>query len=154
MFCAKCGEKLTTELNFCNRCGTRVDKTEAIAQTQKRNRMFTSLAFTTAAIAIFGLAILIPILTLLVLNDVDKVAIIFLTAFYLSAVFGICAHLSRLLGKLVDSSLGQKDIVIPDAAPKEFEARKNAQLGEPRIPVMSVTEHTTRTLEDISLKQK
>jgi hypothetical protein len=115
--------------------------------------MFNALAFSTAAIAICGLAILIPILTLLVLNDVDKVAIVFLTVFYLSAVFGICAHLSKLLGKLIDSSLTQKDFVSPEAASPEFEARKNAQLGSPRIPVMSVTEHTTRTLEDVSLKQ-
>jgi hypothetical protein len=70
------------------------------------------------------------------------------------SIFGICFTLARQVPKLIDARLKKDERPIEYAAPQQLTARTTAQLDEFREPVMSVTDHTTRILDKIPVKNR
>lgn len=141
MFCSGCGTEIQTGLNYCNRCGSRVGSTEPVAEI---------LSQSVAYVGGFGLIAYIFVVLVMVRASVDMRALVMISLFYLSALFGICFLLIRQAGtfskrkppeRQEDASVQQQAYLRPITT---------AQLDEPRdMGIDSVTDHTTRTLEEV-----
>ena len=149
MFCSKCGNQLSVELNYCNRCGTPVNKLDSKALTGNSGKFPESLVY----IVVFGFVGFIFMILLLVKNQVPEKVLILLSFFYLATLFGICAlnlqHGKNMLGKTEpDQSEAQ------DFAPLvELPAKSTNQLNEYRQPAITVTEETTRNFDKVPRRE-
>lgn len=146
MFCSGCGSQIQPGLHYCSRCGRRVSD-------EGSANLHRAKPFAVAGnIAGVGFVAFIFVLLVLVRNGVPGVALVPITFFYFAALFGICMMFLRS-----DSSAERKDKLPAD---DEAEQRAflhpvtTAQLEASReIGVGSVTDHTTRTLDEIPLKR-
>jgi hypothetical protein len=145
MYCSTCGKSLNDNLNYCNGCGTRIEKNPLIVS----NSATPHFAKAAGVIGLVGIVGAIFVLKLLLESRLDTSAIIVILVAYLVTVFLLFAV---LVGHVWKRS---GDIRIK---PKEADSANScrpittAQLDEYREPAMSVTEHTTRTLDNVPAK--
>lgn len=151
MYCQKCGSQVNNKLNYCNNCGARLAKN---SDDESPRSMLDNLLTTTFLVVLFGLGILVGLVAVLLQNGVEHKAVIMISVFYLAAVSGICYMLLSQVPKLIDARLNQK-IYENDAmtAPVQLSAPNTAQLEEPKQSPISVTDNTTRTLDEVLLKR-
>ena len=147
MYCSTCGKSLNDNLNYCNGCGARIEKNPLIVS----NSASTQLAKPLAVIAIVGLAGFVGVLGVLLDNGrLDTAAVVLILIAYLVTLFLICAmivgHMWKHSGDIRIKGAKRAD---ETDAPGAFRRITTAQLQEHREPAMSVTEHTTRTLDKI-----
>ena len=142
MYCSTCGSLIKAELNYCNRCGARVDK--MTTNVKSSSSAIGVLSAATGVVGIGGLGLTVGLIALLLTFAVKSEVVAMLTLAFLSTIFGIIVLMLRQITQMN----GNAQI----AAENTFETPKlnapdTAQLAEPRQPMMSVTENTTRTLE-------
>lgn len=101
----------------------------------------------------FGLGILVGLVAVLLGNGIEPKFVTMIAIAYLAAVFGICYTLLSQVPKLIDARLKSNIIVHETTQPQQLRPLTTAQLEEFREPAMSVTDHTTRTLEEMPLKR-
>ncbi|HEY8562279.1 MAG TPA: hypothetical protein VIL74_18025 [Pyrinomonadaceae bacterium] len=148
MFCAACGSAINDKLNYCKNCGAKIAKEEEETPSSMMNNLLTSVTF----VALGGLGILVGLSTVLLKNGFDHKGIMVIAALYLFALSGICYMLLSQLPKLIDAKLNRKPAEPPAAEtyqPPQLFAKTTAQLEEQREPIMSVTDHTTRTFDKV-----
>ena len=133
MYCSTCGTPLDTKLNYCNRCGGRIEKLATAQNTTSLQNLSMGAGF----IALGGLGLTVGLIGILLKNNVVIEAIVILAMCFLATVFGITFLMIRQLSKMTISASGEQISEKPNPA----------QLEEYRQPAQSVTEHTTRTLE-------
>jgi hypothetical protein len=150
MYCSACGSSISEKLNYCKNCGAKIVKDEETTPQSMMDNLLTGLTF----IALGGLGILIGLVAVLLKNGFDQKGVTFIAIFYLVALFGICYMLLSHLPKLIDAKLQQRKKTAENYQPPQLFARNTAQLEEPSEPVLSVTDHTTRTFEKARLKKK
>jgi len=152
MYCSKCGSLVNDELNYCNSCGGKLAKAkDEDAPKSMLDDVLTALCL----IAIFGLAFLVGLVAVLLDKAVPHEIVIGISIIYLLTLFSICFMLLRQVPKLIDTNLREnKSENFEAAQPVQLPSRTTAQLEERREPVLSVTENTTRTLEEISVRRK
>lgn len=151
MYCAGCGRPLSVNLNYCNSCGARNEK-NALVVSNSSNRM---MGFAGPAVAIVGLIGFIEVLKMLLNSRLDSPAVILILLAYLLTVFLMFAVLiGHVWKRSGDIRIKSKDRDDDYNAPSSFRGVNTAQLGEPRQPAMSVTENTTRTLENVPFSHK
>jgi hypothetical protein len=152
MYCPNCGNSVPNDLKYCNGCGKRLgladDKYGSPAK--MLNEVLTALFL----IVMFGFGILIGLVAVLLGNRVNNDVVVIIACVYLMSIFGICFTLARQVPKLIDARLKKDERPVEYAAPQQLTARTTAQLEEFREPVMSVTEHTTRVLDKIPVKNR
>ena len=151
MYCSKCGSLVNNELNYCNSCGEKLAKAkDKDAPKAMLDDILTSLCF----IAIFGFVFFVGLVAILLDKSVPANVFLMVLLTYLVALFGICFMLLRQVPKLIDANLkenkAEKSQVIQ---PAQLSSPTTAQLEEHREPVLSVTENTTRTLEEVSVRK-
>jgi ABC-type transport system involved in multi-copper enzyme maturation permease subunit len=141
MYCSTCGTLINTELNYCNRCGARVDK---LAVVEKPSKALGLLSAATGFVGIGGLALTVGLIAILLSFAVKSEVVVMLTLAFLVTVFGISFLMLRQISQMSNISSPKKEKVfeIP-----QLNKPSTAQLEEPRQPARSVTENTTRTLE-------
>ena len=149
MYCSNCGQGLNGNLNYCNSCGTRVERSAMVVNGPSTKPMAVAAIFIGGG----GLFAFIPLLRELLHSGLDQAAIIIILGAYLLTVFSM---FTVLIGKIWKHSgdVGVKGrIGIDDYAPpqRSFRSVNTAQLTEPHQPPASVTDHTTRTLEKVPL---
>lgn len=145
MFCASCGTPITQNLNYCKRCGARVEKL-AIAE---KSEALEYMSMATGFVGLGGLGLTVGLIAILLNFKVDPTAIVIITLAFLSTVFGI----SFLMLQRISQMSGNAQNVNPAPSEKsQLNAPNTAQLEEPRQPAASVTENTTRTLEKEPVK--
>ena len=71
---------------------------------------------------------------------------------YLAAVFGICYTLVKQVPKLIDARLRATEFAEESRERARLAPLATGQLAEYREPAMSVTDHTTKTLDKSPLK--
>lgn len=153
MYCSNCGNTVNNKLKFCNSCGGRIAReVEAVDRDSSPGKMLDNVLTTLFLIVMFGMGILVGLVAVLLGNGVPTDVVVVIVIAYLAAVFGICFALARQVPKLIDARLRGSN-VYTEAAPPQIEPRTTAQLEEFRQPVASVTDHTTKTLDEVPLRR-
>jgi hypothetical protein len=152
MYCSNCGNPVNDKLKYCNGCGDRLAKEEDKHGTP--GKMLDNILTTIFLVVMFGLGILVGLVAVLLDKGTKTEVVTTIVVAYLAAVFGICFMLLRQVPKLVDAKLNRNTSTSSDFVPaQQLKPRTTAQLEEYQQPIMSVTEHTTRTLEEIPQKR-
>jgi len=141
MYCAACGTEIKAELNYCSRCGARVDKNAG----ENQSEALAYLSIATGFVGLGGLGLTIGLIAILLNYSVVPQVIVILSLAFLLAVFGITSLMIQQISRMTESNSGEK--TLEKAKPVQFGAVNTAQLEEYRQPAMSITETTTRTLD-------
>ncbi len=152
MYCPKCGKTVDGALKYCNGCGERLAKMDEDKDGMP-GKMLDNILTTLFLIVMFGLGILVGLVAVLLDKEVRTEVVTLIVLAYLASVFGICAMLVKQVPKLIDAKLRVLEPAAPVASPAQLETRTTAQLLEHREPVMSVTDHTTKTLDKMPIKE-
>ena len=153
MYCPNCGKTVNKKLKYCNACGERLSKAAEIDKDGTPGKMLDNILTTLFLVVMFGLGILVGLVAVLLGSNVEPRFVMIIAIAYLAAVFGICYTLLSQVPKLIDARLkSQQEAAEPYARP-QLERVTTAQLEEFREPVMSVTDHTTKTLDQVPLKR-
>jgi hypothetical protein len=153
MYCSGCGNQISPELNYCNRCGAKTGKEEGTVR-----RSGSPLAFLLAALCVIDIAALLIFGALIMFfldKHVDGKVVATISTFYLASFAVINIFFMRLISRLV--SLHLKEGGVPGNTKKTavLSPAITAQLAEPwQQPVGSVTDHTTRTLDEVLAKER
>jgi hypothetical protein len=144
MFCAGCGTQIQSGLNYCSRCGRRVADDTKLGKT----RSPLMIAGNTAGVGFVGF---IFVLAILAKYGVAPDVFIPVTFFYFAALFGLCfmflrqgANISR-----TESSPAAEEV----KEPTYLSPVTTAQLREGFDTPASVTDHTTRTLDEVPIRK-
>ena len=148
MYCSTCGTLINTELNYCNRCGARVDK---LAVSENKSEALEYLSMATGFVGLGGLGLTVGLIAILLNKNVVIEAVVILAMLFLATVFGITFLMIRQLSRMT-IPIGSEQIS-EKPNPVQLGATNTAQLEEYRQPAQSVTEQTTRTLEEVLLKR-
>ena len=146
MFCSTCGTEISAELNYCKRCGARVDKLEVRG---KNPPAAAYLSMATGFVGLGGLGLTVGLTAILLKFGVLPQVIVMLVLAFLATVFGITFLMLRQISQMSDFSSPLKEKNLENL---QLNAANTAQLEEPRQPARSVTENTTRTLEKELIK--
>ena len=141
MYCSTCGSLINTELNYCNRCGARVDK----LATAENSSATGYLSMATGFVGLGGLGLTVGLIAMLLKNGVVIEAVVMLAFAFLSTIFGITFLMIRQISQMSNAAppmIKEKAFEKP-----QLDSPTTAQLEEARQPARSVTENTTRTLE-------
>jgi hypothetical protein len=150
MYCPTCGNSVADGLKYCKNCGVRLTKDER--KDAGPAEMLDGILDTIFWFAMLGLGILVGLAAVLLSKEVktDIVAIIVIA--YLAVIFGVCFMLARQVPKLIDAKLKAWNSASNALTQTQLPPVTTAQLEEYREPVMSVTDHTTRTLDEVPIK--
>jgi len=140
MYCATCGTLITKNLNYCNRCGARVDK----LTTTEKSEAVEYLSMATGFVGLGGLGLTVGLIAILLNFGVVPQVIVMLAIAFLATVFGISFLMVRQISQMANTSLTSRKDASENS---QLNPANTAQLEEPRQPISSVTENTTRTLE-------
>ncbi len=138
MYCSTCGTVINNELNYCNRCGARVDKLVTV----EKSSALMSIA--TGFVGLGGLGLTVGLIAILLNFSVHSEVVVMLVMAFLTTVFGITFLMLRQISQMNNAAQISKKNTFENP---QLNASNTAQLAEPRQPFMSVTENTTRTLE-------
>lgn len=145
MYCSSCGTNVTPGLSYCNRCGAELSAKER-GGGKLSDASLDSLVWAIATVTIVGLGSVIGFMAVMknVVHFNDTLIftftlLSFLTFMGVDAVFIWVLLRSKMGDKKVNGSNRFKELTT-----KEIGEAKAHSLAE---PAMSVTEHTTRTLE-------
>jgi hypothetical protein len=152
MYCSTCGKQIADHLNYCNSCGSRIEKNPLVIS----NASSPHLARTLGAVLVVGLIGFVAILKLLIDSPrLDIPAVVIILVAYLAALTLIAAmcigHMWKTAGNI---RVHPKEEAEPEryTRPSQFRATNTNQLGEPvNQPVGSVTDQTTRTLDEVPI---
>lgn len=148
MFCSGCGTELEAGLNFCKRCGKAVAGADL-------SKVGLNLTNALGAIGVFGLLGFGLALYLMLRSPIIAPGTIMMVAFlYLATLFGICFIILRQTAAFTARNLGGSTVGDGGSgAPAYLRPASTNQLREGNEEVISVTEHTTKTLDPVPLKR-
>jgi hypothetical protein len=152
MYCSSCGSAVKPGLSYCNYCGAEVNSKQR-SPTRSSEAPQESLVWAITAVTIVGLGGAIGLMAVMkeVLHFNDGLIIAFTLLFFLTflaadAVFIWLLLRPKFRAREADGMTKQKEL-----ATKELGEAKACALPE---PLLSVTEHTTRTLEPADRQHK
>ena len=144
MYCSGCASEIQSGLNYCSRCGRRV--VEESKWGSHRTNPLTIVGNTVGV----GFVAFIFVLLVLVRNGVPGDVLFGITLVYFGALVAICVMLfwqARLLAK-------DKAAEMRHSEPAYIKPATTAQLPEPAHGPASVTENTTRILDEVTVGQR
>lgn len=145
MYCQSCGNEISVELKYCNRCGANLTLTPANTQLVTIAPVKLGVpSVVLGATIIFGLGIIIAGIGKMATVGVPAVALVWMVLFAVATLFGCTALMIRFWTRLV--ALQRENISTTQTNRPSLIERPNVQqLPARREPVPSVTENTTRT---------
>ena len=153
MYCATCGSLIDEKLNYCSRCGNRVVKDELATQATVIASVLKSLAESAGWVGVVGVGGLIGLIAILLGNKVVPELIVILSVLFLATTFAICFLLTRQISRLTENLISPEESHKQKNVPEQLNAPVTQQIESPRQPFASVTEHTTRTLDEVLAKR-
>ena len=150
MYCPSCGNEISVELKYCNRCGANlaiVPEGSSPAPIIKPVRLGLPAIVLGLTITI-GIGIIISGATELVERSLNAVAVAWIVIFSLATLFGCTALMLRFWLKIVamNREVYQPPNQIRPPLQTPAQMSPPRQQFQPRLePIPSVTEHTTRT---------
>lgn len=159
MYCSSCGSAVTPGLSYCNRCGAGLSTKLAAKKSggAKGSQLPESLVWAIVAVSVGGLALLIGLMAVMK-NELHFANGLILLFSLLTFVLLLGAE-SVFIWLLLSSQRraqgrenGAADITqLKGTATRELSEPQERLLAEPGV---SVTEHTTRTLEPVYRERK
>lgn len=158
MFCPHCGSETAAELKYCKRCGG-PNPLGLTPTYESRPVVSTGMAWaagaTTALVAIIGIGVTVAAMNDLARSDITPGALVWITLFCVLTVLGSVGLLLRfwthVLGATRPAPPAAPPPALRTADTNELSAHHQGALPESRFT--SVTEHTTRTLENMKSRQ-
>ena len=154
MFCSSCGMAVTPGLTYCNHCGARLSEPKSDRITESSEVKPEALVGAMGTVLIFGLvAIIFLMMAMKMVFGPENMHLVIsgtlLGFLLLLAVEG--AYIWKFLAlKKGAKERGDSERLKKQTA-RELDEAKASMFPE---TAMSVTEHTTRTLEPVDIKQK
>lgn len=147
MYCFSCGAAVAQSLTYCNHCGAKLTGTKDTGL--KPPELFpASLIWAIVTVFVVGLGATIALLV--VMKEVANFQPGLILAITLLSFFAMFAVEAVLVSLLMSRKRGTKEIDeterVKERATKELGVAQERALPE---PALSVTEHTTRTLEPV-----
>ena len=146
MYCPSCGNEITVELKYCNRCGANLSLTPMSYPAPMGPPVkLTFPAIVLGLTTTIGLGIIFGGVSELAQRGVSPVALTWIVIFSMATLFGCTALTLRFWLKLF--SLSRETYRPPNNVPHQVRMPPPQQQQlPPRLePMPSVTEHTTRT---------
>ena len=144
MYCPTCGNEITVDLKYCNRCGANLT-----LHPNNLSAPVTKPVSLTAPTVVLGLTITIGLgivfgaATQMAEMHVHPAAIVWMVLFSMATLFGCSAMLIRFWSKMLTAP--RQTTFSPPTMRSTFERPTPQQLPPRFEHVPSVTEHTTRT---------
>ncbi len=156
MYCPSCGNEISVELKYCNRCGANLSLPTATATTVLTPIKLTVPSIVLGLTVVGGLGIVFAGAAQFAAIGIHPVALIWITLFGTAAVFGCTALMIRFWLRLLalqrDALVGPS-IVQPGRATQFDKPSTPTQLPPRFEGVPSVTENTTRTFTPVYREQ-
>ena len=151
MYCPTCGNEISVELKYCNRCGANLTLPMTAPPVAMAPAKITFPSIVLGLTILGGLGVIFGSATELARQAVHPFAIVWIVLFSAAALFGCTALMIRFFTKMLSMQQG-----IATGQPSRHVTITNNErqpmhnLPPPRMePVPSVTEHTTRTFTPI-----
>lgn len=145
MFCSGCGTELEAGLNYCKRCGSRIKEERSVVGQGLTNAL--------GAIGVFGVLGFVMVLYVMLRSPIIAPGTIMLVSFlYLAMLFGVLFLILKQTAQFGAKQGQNLDAV--NAKPVYLQSPATAQLSEPAPAGISVTEHTTRDLDEVPVLRK
>ena len=155
MYCANCGTSVADNLNYCKSCGNRIEKNPLVLS----NSSSHDLSRTLSLVVVMGVIGFIAVLKIILDNGrLDAQAMVMVLIAFLVALTIISAMIIGHMWKTAsDFRVHTRRNEVEDeyVSPRSFRGRNTNQLGEPDPhPVGSVTDSTTRTLDEVPIARR
>jgi len=155
MYCERCGKKIDNSLNFCNGCGAQLRKEKDKVEEKS---VFSGLLSALIAVAVVGLGVLVGFVAVLSDKVRDTGALFAFVIVYLATLFGMCFLLATQLAKVIDrdhTDRGRIETVTISEPERlvQLPPKSTNPLEDFNGPA-SVTEHTTRTLDEVPVERR
>lgn len=151
MYCPSCGNEVTAEMNYCNRCGSDLNSGTKVVEQPVRVVSMTGPLWALAVMVVIGLGIIFAGINDLAKKDVHPAAVAWLGIASFAMLFAVVSLFMRHLSHISGQPQTERQ---PKRKKAEKEAARPAQLPPTRMePVPSVTENTTRTFEPVERKR-
>ncbi|HEV7699833.1 MAG TPA: hypothetical protein VGO43_06365 [Pyrinomonadaceae bacterium] len=151
MYCSHCGSATGDDLNYCKNCGARNEKNALNVD----HRMAGLAMSAAGAIGIIGLVGFFFVMRELLRSPASTPgSTFFILVAYLAALlvmFTIFIRMAKSTGTGHTLTRGPKESA---TSPAYLRPITTAQLREPHDMPASVTEHTTRALDEIPLRER
>jgi hypothetical protein len=143
MYCPSCGNEISVELKYCNRCGANlsVPATPQVVSIAPVKLAIPSIVLGLTIVC--GLLVIIAGAGDLARQGVPPVALVWMVLFAVATLIGCTGLLIRFLTKLI--TLQRETITTQPTSQPQLTSRPPVQLPPRYEPVPSVTENTTRT---------
>jgi len=149
MYCPTCANPVKKGLKYCNNCGGKLSKDDKLSTP---GAILDGLLETLFWLAIGALGILVGLVAVMLNYNIRQDILAVIVVAYLFALLAVCFPIIRQVTKLIDARVKGVDWEDDKAEPARLQPLTTAQLDEYREPVMSVTDHTTRTLDKVPQK--
>ena len=152
MFCSNCGKSIPGNLNYCSGCGIPTDKAPSDVGTP---RLFVRSG---TIIVIVGLVAFFALLRTLLRSQLETGAIVVITLAYLATIVLMFSVTMGMAWKQISVPGRRKkkkdDLAEEYRAPTSFRDVNTSQLqaGDPGFG--SVTDSTTRTLDELTIERR
>lgn len=148
MYCPSCGNEITVELKYCNRCGANLTLPALLPPMAMAPPKLTFPSIVLGVTILGGLGIILGSATEFAQRNIHPAFIVWMVLFAAATLFGCVGLLIRFLTKMMTL---QREIAPPQQQPRpQFTDRPTMPHLPPRMePVPSVTENTTRTFTPI-----
>ena len=155
MYCERCGKQINDSLNFCNGCGAQLRKEK---EKDEEKSVFSGLLSALIAVTVVGLGVLVGFVAVLSDKVRDTSALFAFVVVYLATLFGICFLIARQLAKVIDRDHADRGRVgtVTMGEPErlvQLPPKSTNPLEDFNGPA-SVTEHTTRTLDEVPVERR
>ncbi len=144
MYCPSCGNEISVELKYCNRCGANLSSMPAVYSEPAKPVRLGFPAIVMGLTTVIGLGIILEAARDLAQVHVHPAAITWMVIFSMATLFGCTAMMIRFWLKIYSMSRETHQPQFQPRPPVQIPPAR--QQFPPRMePVPSVTEHTTRT---------
>ncbi len=153
MYCPTCGNEITVELNYCNRCGANLSLPTMAPPMAMAPVKLTFPSIVLGLTILGGMGVIFGSATEFAQLGVHPFAIVWMVLFSAATLFGCTALMIRFFTKMLSAQQGISAGQHPKHA--TIVDRQTAHHLPPQRmePVASVTENTTRTFSPIYREQ-
>ena len=148
MYCPTCGNEITVELKYCNRCGANLTLPSMTSPVALAPVKLTVPSIVLGITILGGLGVIFGSATEFARQQMPPAAIVWMVLFSSATLFGCIGLLIRFLTRMMTLQREMPPAQSPRPATSDRQTMHH--LPPPRMePVPSVTENTTRTFSPI-----